>query len=97
MAVTTVKSTYSLDLETVRALEDLARQWNVSKSEVIRRAVHNAKQTPHAPRPDAAKRLAAFDALQKSMNLDKATARRWMKQVRDERNAWAKRMRRVGK
>ena len=38
MAVTTIKSTYSLDVETVRTLETLACRWNVSKSEVLRRA-----------------------------------------------------------
>ena len=42
MAVTTIKSTYSLDVETVRTLESLARRWNVSKSEVLRRAVRAA-------------------------------------------------------
>lgn len=30
MATATIKSTYSLDVETVRALEGLARRWNVS-------------------------------------------------------------------
>ena len=38
MAVTTIKSTYSLDVESVRALEELARHWEVPKSEVLRRA-----------------------------------------------------------
>src|SRR2546422_10684391 len=30
MAITTIKSTYALDVTTVRALEGLARRWNVS-------------------------------------------------------------------
>ena len=38
MAVTTIKSTYLLDVESVRALEELARHWEVPKSEVLRRA-----------------------------------------------------------
>ena len=37
MAVTTIKSTYLLDVESVRALEELARHWEVPKSEVLRR------------------------------------------------------------
>ena len=45
MAVTTIKSTYSLDLDSVRTLEALARQWDVSKSEVIRRALRIALVT----------------------------------------------------
>ena len=36
MAVTTITSTYSLDVESVRELEELARHWEVSKSEVLR-------------------------------------------------------------
>ena len=34
MATMTIKSTYSLDIETVRALETLAKRWKVSKREV---------------------------------------------------------------
>ena len=97
MAVTTIKSTYSLDPETVRALEALARRWNVSKSEVIRRAVREAENGTARSSPDATKRLEAFDALQRSLNLDERTARRWMKQVRDERKAWTRRSRVTGK
>ncbi len=42
MATTTIKSTYSLDVETVRTLETLAARWNVSKSEVLRCAIRTA-------------------------------------------------------
>ena len=37
-----VKSTYVLDLESVDALGRLARDWQVSKSEVLRRVLKNA-------------------------------------------------------
>ena len=37
MASTTIKGTYALDVETVRALERLAQEWDVSKSEALRR------------------------------------------------------------
>ena len=36
MAKMTIKSTYTMDVETVRTLEDLARRWNVPKSEALR-------------------------------------------------------------
>src|SRR5437870_291443 len=50
MAITTIKSTYALDVATVRALEGLARRWNVSKSEALRRAVRVASgQRPAQP------------------------------------------------
>jgi hypothetical protein len=39
MATTTVKSTYSLDVDTVRELDAVARRWRVSKSEALRRAI----------------------------------------------------------
>ena len=42
MAIPKIKSTYSLDVETVRTLESLARRWNVSKTEVVRRAIRAA-------------------------------------------------------
>jgi hypothetical protein len=97
MAVTTIKSTYSLDPKTVRALDELARRWSVSKSEVIRRAVHEAQQRPASPSPDAAKRLAALDALQRGLNLSDKAARRWVKQVGAERKEWTARIGRLGK
>ena len=37
MAVQTIKSTYSLGVESVPTLEESARRWEVSKSEVLRR------------------------------------------------------------
>jgi hypothetical protein len=47
MVIYTVKITYVFDVETVRTLEDLARRWNVSKSEALRRAIRaSSAQTP---------------------------------------------------
>ena len=57
MATTTVKSTYSLDVETVRELDAVARRWKVSKSEALRRALHAAAMQP-VPPPGGA--VAAF-------------------------------------
>lgn len=34
-----IKVTYTLDVDSLRALEELARQWGVSKSEALRRAI----------------------------------------------------------
>jgi len=42
MAPSMIKSTYTLDAETVRTLEGLARHWRVSKSEALRRAIRTA-------------------------------------------------------
>jgi hypothetical protein len=46
MASVTVKSTFSLDVETAERLERLARAWGVSKSEVLRRAIRAAPDLP---------------------------------------------------
>lgn len=44
-----------------------------------------SRHTPPATPPH--ERLAAFDALQQSLNLDAAAAREWARRVRDERHA----------
>lgn len=89
MATTTVKTTYALDLETVGALEALARRWNVSKSEAMRRAIR-ASASVHAvnvpPEP-----LQALDELQQVLTLAPAAAARWSSQVRAERRAGSRR------
>ncbi len=82
MARTSVKSTYALDVETVRKLERVAARWGVSKSEVLRRAIDAVarEQAAAAPSP-----LEALEELQKSLKLSPAGARRWSREVREER------------
>lgn len=81
MASTVIRTTYALDEETVRRLDGLARQWNVSKSEALRRAIRaaDAKSTT----PDD--RLKALDELQASMRLTRSQAEAWVRDVRTER------------
>lgn len=81
MASTVIRTTYALDEETVRRLESLARQWNVSKSEALRRAIRAADAGPAAT--DA--RLKALDELQASMQLTREGAQAWVREVRAER------------
>jgi Arc/MetJ-type ribon-helix-helix transcriptional regulator len=81
MATTVIRSTYALDAETVRRLESLARQWNVSKSEALRRAIRAADATSMT----ADGRLQALDELQASMRLTPPGARAWVRDVRAER------------
>jgi Zn-dependent peptidase ImmA (M78 family) len=89
MAVTTIKTTYSLDVETVEKLEELARRWNVSKSEALRRAIRAA--TKLAP-PGAEDAIRALDELQQSLEMSKDLARQWEKRTRDERRASSRRL-----
>lgn len=84
MATTTVKSTYSLDEETVRTLDHVAQRLRVSKSEALRLAIH------HLARLDPARgdtELAALDELQRRLALTESEATEWEARVRQERLA----------
>ena len=88
MATPTVKSTYVMDLETVQALDRIAKRWKVSKSEALRRAIRTAAEQPPPESTDA---LHALDALQRSLKLTPVTARSWARAVRRERTAASRR------
>jgi hypothetical protein len=82
MASTIIRSTYALDVESVRRLEAIARRWNVSKSEALRRAIRSASEGNAGN--DA---LDALDALQKSLRLTPGAANDWADSARAERRA----------
>lgn len=82
MAVMTVKATYSLDPETVRRLEELARRWGVSKSETMRRAIRSVAATDAEAGEPA---IRALDALQRSLTLSPAKAEEWASAASSER------------
>lgn len=88
MATSSVKSTYSFDVATVRALEELAASWGVSKSEALRRAIRAARRAPAEGAPDS---LEALDSLQRSLAMETAAAARWEREVRVERRAASER------
>jgi len=80
----TIKSTYALDIATVRTLERIARRWKVSKSEALRRAIRAAGDREAA---GGSERLEVLDELQRSMNLSPARAGEWARKTRSERQA----------
>ena len=84
MAVTTIKSTYSLDAESVRILEDLARRWEVSKSEVLRRAIRGAAATLS---PGDTPALEALGRLQASVHERNVDIELWERERGAERKA----------
>ena len=88
MATITVKSTYSLDVETVRQLENLAKRWQTTKSGALRRAIQDAAR--HAPPLDR-EGLDALDRLQDLLALDRSTAAGWEDGVKRERRTGARR------
>ena len=82
MATVTVRSTYSLDLDTVRRLEHLAALWNTSKSGALRRAVQVA--STQAQGAGSAK-LEALKQLQQRLALDAEGVAAWRRDVAQER------------
>ena len=82
MALPTIKTTYSIDLETKSALDRLVARWDVSRSEALRRAIRQA-----AGASRVTDRLAALDTLQRRVRLTHAKASRWTDAVREERQA----------
>lgn len=89
MATQTIKTTYSLDVETVRKLEQMARRWNVSKSEALRRVIRTAAVEGLAEENREA--ISALDELQQSLGLDAEEVVRWEKATRVEREASSRR------
>jgi len=94
MAITTIKSTYALDVETVRALEAMAQRWKTSKSEALRRAIRAAAGREGAHVSDAVR---ALDELQGSLRLSSAAAKGWQRSARSERRAADARRGRAGR
>ena len=89
MATITIKSTYALDVESVRALEDLARRWGVSKSAALRRAIRS--EASRQPVKGGAA-LAALDQLQASLRSRNVDLEQWALDVESERRAAGRRL-----
>ena len=87
MARPSVKTTYALDLESVRTLDELARRWNVSKSEALRRAIRASASGPYAPSSASRELLRSLDRLQKALGMAPREAERWSRSLRAERRA----------
>jgi hypothetical protein len=86
MATLKIKTTYSLDPETIADLERIAAHWDVSKSEALRRVIRAGATEVRPPGSDA---LEALDHLQASLSLDAKKAKAWSAAVRAERRASA--------
>ena len=78
----TTKATYSLDSATLEKLNRLSRQWQVSKTEVLRRAV---RQAAESAAPSTEERLAALDVLQHWAKEKRVDLKKWQKIIKDGR------------
>jgi predicted transcriptional regulator len=85
MARTTVRTTFSLDPDTVSALDRLAAKWQVPKSEALRRIVGAAAAVEEVDWASDA--LAALDELQAKLQLTEEKADAWIREVRAAREA----------
>lgn len=82
MAISTIKATFSLDIETTRTLESLAKRWGTTKSEALRRAIRAAVASQgKAPEEQA------LDQLHRRAKLTADQAEAWISGVRQERRA----------
>lgn len=77
-----IKVTCSLDVESVRDLEKLARRWGVSKSEAMRRAI---KREARRNTKRVTKKLHALDELQASVRARGIDPAQWERDLSSER------------
>jgi hypothetical protein len=90
MAITSIKSTYSLDVKTVQLLDSMARRWNVSKSEALRRAIRLAASEDLGGSTD---RAILLDRIQERSGITAADAKRWESEVIRERRGSSRKRR----
>lgn len=64
-------------------IDNLARRWDVSKSEVLRRAVRIADE-----QSAGAERVEALRQLQSSAGLSRADVESWVADIRANRDGW---------
>ncbi len=76
------KATYSLDPTSLDRLQRLAKRWQVSKTEAIRRALAKADSTDVLSPEE---RIAALHALQKSLKDRGVDFQKWQDSIRDGR------------
>ena len=82
----THRTTFALDLATIRRLKRLATRWQVSQAEVVRRAVAQAESQPEPPTPDAVAMLRQL--LAGGQGLEPKEAESYLAQVNADRKRW---------
>lgn len=76
------KSTYSLDAASLEKLNRLSERWQVSKTEVLRRALRQANERDALTPTE---RIAALHALQRAVKEKGIDLEKWKKTIRDGR------------
>jgi hypothetical protein len=87
MAIFTIKATYSLNTETARNLQWLAKCWGVAKSAALRRVIdERLRQERAGISPAGNSKLETLDWLQRN-GLSKAKAAAWKAEIRSTRES----------
>jgi len=80
------RTTFALDEPTAQRLRRLAKLWNVSQAEVVRRSVKNAEKVTEDSRPDPIAMLKQLHA--ENGGIEKTRADQWIKEIREDRKHW---------
>ena len=88
MAKMTHRTTFALDAVTAQRLKRLAKQWQVSQAEVVRRSVEQAEGMIHIKKTDPVLLLQKLH--REGCGLDSKQAELFLKQVREDRKRWRK-------
>ncbi|MBU3665868.1 MAG: hypothetical protein FGM15_08355 [Chthoniobacterales bacterium] len=82
----THRTTFALDETTAQRLKRLAKLWNVSQAEVVRRSVERSERTAQATKYDPVALLRDLHA--KGAGLAKTEADRWIAETYEDRKNW---------
>jgi hypothetical protein len=86
MATMTHRTTFALDVNTIRRLKALAARWKVSQAEVVRRSLEQAEKKTETEKPDP---IAMLRRLHESGGgIDPARADEWLAEIREDRRHW---------
>ncbi len=79
------RTTFSFDCDTMRRLKNLAARWQVSKAEVVRRALSQAESQRF---PDKSDPMTALKAYHAQGGLDRKKAESYLSEVHEDRKYW---------
>lgn len=87
MQSTKRRTSFALDEATLERLLRLARRWNVSQAEVVRRAVKAAAEQDEAEARSVGERLSHY---RKSNQITREAANAYLAEVAQERSEWGR-------
>lgn len=79
------RTSFALDEETIHRLRALARTWNVSQAEVVRRAVHLAYTRSQSETGEVRERITEYRA---GGRVAAEEANAYLRRLREEREDW---------